>query len=323
MGRWHASYAAAADAEITAIVDREERTAATLGARFPRARTFAELDECLARCAVDIVHVCTPPASHAALTTTSLAGGKHVLVEKPLAQSLAVTERLIALARRNGLLLNATHQFPFQRGVQRLSRDLACLGEPVRVSFVTCTAGATGLAVADRRAVLRDILPHPLSLFRALLGSEIREIAWDLMALTDDELELRGTLGNVQVHALLSMRGRPTRNSLTLIGTGATAHVDLFHGFSFIERGRPSRRTKLVQPFAYGGKVLLAAGGNVLTRTVAREPAYPGLGELITRFHRAVARGEEAPIGVAELIDVAALSDLLRGAPAHAVARET
>ena len=322
MGRWHAYYAAKAGAAVTAIVDRDPRMAATLQDKHPRAQTFTELRECLDRCGIDVVHVCTPSSSHVPLAAAALDGGKHVLVEKPLAGSLAATERLIALARRRDLFLNPTHQFPFQRGVQQLDRDEGRLGEPVRLAFVTCTAGGDGLAPAERRAVLLDILPHPLALFRAVLRADIRDIAWDSTLLTDDDLELRGTLRGVQVHALLSLRGRPTRNSLTVFGTAGTAHVDLFHGFRLIERGRPSRRTKLVQPFAFGGKVILAAGGNALSRGVHREPAYPGLAGLIARFHRAAMDGTDPPIDVAEMVDVAALREQLGGTVAPAAARE-
>ena len=168
MGRWHAFYAAQAGAELTAIGDREERNAAALRGRYPRAGSFNDLGECLARREVDIVHVCTPPSSHASLAAAALAGGTHALVEKPLALSVADTERLIELARRSELRLNPTHQFPFQRGVQRLSRDLGSLGEPVRLTFVTCTAGGAGLAGcrpagpagrSDRQIVQRQ---HPV-----------------------------------------------------------------------------------------------------------------------------------------------------------------
>ena len=315
MGRWHATYAVKAGAAITAIVDQDERKATALRASYPRAQIFSELGECLARCDVDVAHICTPPSNHAPLTTLALTSGTHVLVEKPLAPSVVDTERLIELARRTGLLLNPTHQFPFQRGVQTLIRHLDRLGEPVRLAFVTCTSGGAGLDPTGRRALLLDILPHPLALFRAVMRSEIGEIAWDLAALTDDELELRGSMRGIKVHALLSLRGRPTRNGLTVMGTEGTAHADLFHGYSLIERGRPTRRAKLIQPFAYGGKVMFAAGGNLLERAMAREPAYPGLAELIAQFHRAVTLGEPAPIGSVEMIDVAAVIDLIRGAP--------
>lgn len=316
MGRWHAYYAAKAGATIVAIVDLDARSAAELGRTYPSAHLLRDLSACLTRCDVHAVHICTPPASHAALAMEALASGKHVLVEKPLAPSLDETERLIDLARHNGVLLNPTHQFPYQRGVQRLSRHVNRLGTPVRVAFTACSAGGAQLAPHERRALLLEILPHPLALFRTVLGADVSDISWDLLCLTDDELEIRGTLRDVQVHGFLSLRGRPPRNFLTVIGTEGTAHADLFHGYSVTEGGRPSRRTKLLQPFGFGNKLLLAAGSNLVWRAVTGETAYPGLGALIARFHEAIARRGEPPIGAAEMLDVAALSERLRSAPA-------
>ena len=312
MGRWHAYYAARAGAEVAALVDRDPCVAAALSAKFPHARVFTDLQSCLAQVETAAVHICTPTASHVPLATAALHAGVHVLLEKPLAATRAETEHLLALARDQGVLLAPVHQFPFQRGVRRVRRSRARLGDLVRLAYVTCTAGGEGLAGAARRELLLEILPHPVSLFHAFLGDAAAAIAWDLLDLTDDDLELRGRLGGVHLHALLSLRGRPTRNALTVYGTGGTAHADLYHGYALIETGEPSWRTKLLQPFAHGTRVLAGAGGNLAQRALRREPAYPGLPELIATFYRAVAHGGPAPVGEAEMLAAPGLMDRLR-----------
>ncbi len=56
---------------------------------------------------VDIVVVLTPPASHAEIAALAIANGKHVVVEKPIAESRMDAEALVELATERGLLLLA------------------------------------------------------------------------------------------------------------------------------------------------------------------------------------------------------------------------
>src|SRR5215212_3832073 len=84
MGRWHAYYAARAGAEIAAIVDEDAHAARTLGRRYSRVTTFANLEACLSHSRITVAHICTPTASHVALATAALNAGAHVLLEKPV-----------------------------------------------------------------------------------------------------------------------------------------------------------------------------------------------------------------------------------------------
>ncbi|MDQ4030435.1 MAG: Gfo/Idh/MocA family oxidoreductase [Actinomycetota bacterium] len=312
MGRWHAHYAARAGADVVALVDPDPTALETLGRLYPRSLRFSRLDSCLAEARPAVVHVCTPPGDHVPSTEAALAAGAHVLVEKPLAPNAAATDRLLEAASERELLLAAVHQFPFQPGFRRLLARRASLGDLVDVSFVTCSAGGTRRLPAERRTLLFEILVHPLSLFRALLGVGVEGIRWQTTLLTDDELALAGASDGVSLRARISLRGRPTRNELSVIGDRATAHVDLFHGFSVVEAGAPSRRTKVLQPFTSGGGRIAAAGSNLVARAARRAYAYPGLAELIAAFHAAAGDGAPAPVSPAELRDIAAAVDRLR-----------
>jgi predicted dehydrogenase len=319
MGRWHAHYALRAGAEIVAVVDPDPAALERFGGAHRESRRFSDLDSCITETRPAVVHVCSPPGAHVEVTEAALAAGAHVLVEKPLAPTAADTERLLEAAATRELLLAPVHQFPFQAGVRRLLARRDRLGEVVDVSFVTCSAGGTDREPEERRALLLDILPHPFSLFRALLGVAVDRVSWQTTLLTEDELALTAERDGVSFRARISLRGRPTRNELTVIGNRATAYVDLFHGYSVVEAGEPSRRTKLLQPFTTGGRRFAAAGSNLAARTARREYAYPGLGELIAAFHAAAGAGVAAPVSPAETREIAVAVDRLRqgahGAP--------
>ena len=66
MGSWHARYAVRAGAAITGIIDRDA-AAARLRSEFPSARRYSDLPTCFAQESVDVVHICTPPSTHAEL----------------------------------------------------------------------------------------------------------------------------------------------------------------------------------------------------------------------------------------------------------------
>ena len=98
---------------------RETRLVATADIRFERARRFADeynadayenYHDLLARPDVDAVSICVPSGLHAQVAIDALQAGKHVLVEKPIALSLADADRMIAVAREQGRLLGVVLQ---------------------------------------------------------------------------------------------------------------------------------------------------------------------------------------------------------------------
>ena len=288
MGRWHARYAARAGVEVAAIVDPRTEAAAALHRSFPRARTFASLEDCLAAGSADAVHVCTAAESHARLARLALLAGRHVLVEKPGASNAAEAAALVDLARQKGLRLCPVHQFPFQRGFARLMADLPRLGELLRVEYVVRSAGGAGKTPAERRALLLEILPHPVSLFRRVLGHGMDATAWEVLAFGDDEMELAGSDGGRRLRIDVGLRARPTRNELVVSGARATGRVDLFHGYAVLETGGTSRAAKATAPLRASARLLWTAGTNLARRALGREPAFPGLRELIRLFYGSI-----------------------------------
>lgn len=319
MGRWHARYAARAGAAVVAVIDPDPAAAARLAARSV-AVAYPDLPTALAAGGLDAVHLCTPLGTHRPLAEAALAAGCHVLCEKPLAATRVETEYLLAVARRHDRRVCAVHQFGFQWGVRRLRADLPRLGDLVEVSYTTCSAGGAGRPDEARRAVLLEILPHPVALFLGLLGPAAGRLDWQVDQATADDLALSARLADTRLRVAISLRGRPTRNELSVVGTRGTATADLFHGYRVFEPGGVGRLRKVLLPFARSARVLAAAGGNLLGRAARREPAYPGLRELIAAFHAAVAGRGPVPVGPDELLAVAALIDRVRGDPVPATA---
>ena len=70
---------------------------------------YASLDDVLADKSVDGVYIATNNASHAAIAIAALKAGKHVIVEKPIATSVADAKKMDALARKKGLSITVDH----------------------------------------------------------------------------------------------------------------------------------------------------------------------------------------------------------------------
>lgn len=306
MGRFHVAAIDAAGGRLAAVVDPDLRRAVALAGGAEVAESLSEL--AAHQEPVDVVHVCTPAATHVELVEQALTLGAHVIVEKPVAPDAAGTGALLAAAEHRDLMLVPVHQFLFQRGVQRLLAALPSYGMLVRCAFEATTAGADGTAIPPDELVA-DILPHPLALFSRLAPGDVDELDWSVSRPAPGELRALAHSSGTSFEITISTRGRPTRAGLEVVGTQASARADLFHGFAVVERGAPSRVRKAARPFTVAGATLAHAGGNLALRAWRRETAYPGLRELVLRTYQAIATGAPAPIDRRETLAVASARD--------------
>jgi predicted dehydrogenase len=84
--------------EMTVLVGRDADRAAEAAARLGWAESSADWREVVARDDIDVIDICTPGDSHAEIAIAALRAGKHVLCEKPLANTVAEAEEMAAVA---------------------------------------------------------------------------------------------------------------------------------------------------------------------------------------------------------------------------------
>ena len=297
---------------MVAVIDQDLARASALAVRLPgRPAAESALGNALRAHGVQVLHVCTPLFTHEPIAREAIDAGVHLLVEKPLAGNATSVEQLHAQATAAGVLLCPVHQFLFQAGILRLERVLPSLAPVRQLDVVACSAGAEGGTDAEREQVALDILPHGLALARRLLGVDLAPTSWHVGSGPAGELRVLGDVAGTSVSLSVSMRARPTENSLTVRADRGTVRANLFHGFATVERGTPSRRDKVLRPFTGSTQMLGAATGNLLRRILTGESAYPGLRELVRRFHLAAAGEGSIPVTVAESLDVARARDTI------------
>jgi predicted dehydrogenase len=85
-------------ARMTAICGRDEAKVAEAADRLGWEGYVTDWRELIARDDIDVIDICTPGDSHAEIAIAALAAGKHVLCEKPLANSVEEAQAMVAAA---------------------------------------------------------------------------------------------------------------------------------------------------------------------------------------------------------------------------------
>jgi len=110
IGRWHATNLRQLPGVLLVAVADPDRGAREAAGRAFGVPALESAEALLTREDIELVSICTPPAAHAALIEAAAAAGKHVLVEKPMATTLADADRALAACRTHGVRLGVVHQ---------------------------------------------------------------------------------------------------------------------------------------------------------------------------------------------------------------------
>jgi predicted dehydrogenase len=169
MGRYHAAkLAAMKGVSLAGVVDADGARAAELAAKhgcaaFTHYRQIPEETQA--------VVIAVPTGRHHEVGLACLERGLHVLIEKPIATSVAEADELIAAAERRRVVLQVGH-------VERYSRGFAALAErmdrPVFIEAERLSGFKQRGAEVD---VVLDLMIHDLDLAAALARSEVLEVS--------------------------------------------------------------------------------------------------------------------------------------------------
>lgn len=174
MGFNHARvYSEMSEVKLVGVADSDAERREKTGARF-RVPTFADHHKLLANARPDIVSVAVPTSMHYDVVAGLLAGGVHVLVEKPLAQTTEEGRKLITLARKNNVRLGVGHIERFNPAVSALKKriDSGELGCVFQVS--ARRLGPLPARIGDV-GVLLDMATHDIDLLNYIANSEMTD----------------------------------------------------------------------------------------------------------------------------------------------------
>ncbi|MDD1475789.1 Gfo/Idh/MocA family protein [Arthrobacter sp. H16F315] len=229
-----ASYFDVPDFEQRVLVGRDAAGVAEAAARYGWAESSTDWRSVIGRDDIQIVDICAPGFMHAEIAVAALAAGKHVLVEKPLANTLAEAESMTAAAksaRRQGI--QSMIGFNYRRvPALALARELISEGRLGAIRHV-------------RAAYLQDWLVDPAS-----------PITWRL----NKDTAGSGALGDIASHAIDQV--------LFLLGDQVTEVSGRLHTFTSHRPGRNGLEEVTVDDAAWA--TLSLASGAVASVEVSR-----------------------------------------------------
>jgi predicted dehydrogenase len=174
---FHARGVQACGHEVVAVANHRQETAAVFAKRHGIPRVTTDWAALAADPEVDAVVVATPNALHAPQAIACLERGKHVLVEKPMATTVAECDAMITAAAATGVSLMVAHCWRFHPDVQAMRGRIAAgeLGEVVKTRGYGVHAGwgPSGWFTDEKLAgggALPDMGVHAIDTARYLLG---------------------------------------------------------------------------------------------------------------------------------------------------------
>lgn len=302
-------------ASAVAVCDREYDLAYQAGRRFGVGGIYTSVEAMLAAEQPDVVHVTTPPQTHASVATMALRAGSHVYVEKPFAVDAIEASRMLfeASAARRLVCVGLDQLWePVWRELRELVATGA-LGEIVHVDSHQGydLSGPYGRLLRSdpnhwvRRLpgrVFQNVMPHALGKITDLVSDDPLQVSafWSSTGESDGlPSELRVSFrGDSQTATLtFSSAGRPVQRIAKVIGTKGTVEID------FDARVlRPATSATLPGPF---GRLQLAyahyrQGSRELLRALRQfrncELQYfAGMRALFSAFYEAVRTGSKSP----------------------------
>ena len=156
------AFARARGARLVGICDVDGERLAQAGAAHADVTLTDDVERLLAAPGVDAVAVAVPSRAHHAVARRALLAGRHVLVEKPMALSVAEGSELVDIAGRAWLVLMAGHVLVHHPAVAR-ARDLIAAGELGRVLYLHATRVGFGTVRPDE-SVWWSVAPHDVAI---------------------------------------------------------------------------------------------------------------------------------------------------------------
>lgn len=169
LGRYHARiYAGMPGVDLVGVVDLDAQTGARVGEEHGCA-VYQDPLELLGK--VDAVSVVVPTTAHREVAEPFLNQKVHVLLEKPVASTVADAEAIVRCAGRSGAVLQIGHLERFNAGVMALAERVT------QPRFIEAHRLGTFVERATDVDVVTDLMIHDIDIVLSLVRSDIRAIA--------------------------------------------------------------------------------------------------------------------------------------------------
>jgi len=323
-------------AEVVAVCDKEGIMAEQLALRFGIPRWYDDFELLLEETHPDVVHICTPPASHLPLAKASVDAGCHVYVEKPLALNFQDTDELLRYVEAKGKKLTIGHNSEFDPPSEEM-RELVgqgVLGAAVHVEswFGYSLAGPFGKAIMSSPEHWVHKLPgklfhnninHMLNKITEYLHDEapvVQAMAWksgtatcygDIRDQLYDELRVMIKGSSVSAYGTFTSSVKPVAQFVKVYGTKSIVNIDYISRSVVVDHGAryPSAVGRLIAGYDLGRAYADSSFKN--TKKFLRNDYhyFAGLNMLMRKFYSSILNDAPLPVSSAKIRQIAWIMD--------------
>jgi predicted dehydrogenase len=228
-----------ADVELVGVADASPEQAQSIAERL-KTTPFTSHESLIGK--VDAVSVVTPTPTHFDIARAFVENGAHVLVEKPMTETTAQAERLIAAARQYGRLLQVGHLERFNPAILAAEPLLS------RPRFIECHRLAPFKERGTDVNVVLDLMIHDIDLVQMIVGSPVANLDAIGTAVFSPEIDIAnarlrfdsGCVANVTA----SRVSFKTERKLRVFVDDAYLSIDLQQKILTVIRKRPGPLTE-------------------------------------------------------------------------------
>ncbi|MBP1806808.1 Gfo/Idh/MocA family protein [Rubellimicrobium aerolatum] len=319
-GYWGPNIARAAseleNAQVGAIADLSAPALDRAGRRHPSASLVQDWRDLVADTAIDAVIVATPVETHFDIAMAALKAGKHVLVEKPMAETPAKAAALVDEAARRQKILMVDHTFVYTPAIQAI-RGMIDAGDIGDIYYYDSTRINLGLFQRDVN-VIWDLAVHDFAIMDHLLDSKAAAISATAAAFLPNSPENMAHLTVYHENGALSHLNvnwmSPVKIRQTLIG--GSRRMVIYDDMQTSEKVKVYDRGASMED-AYERRVNYRLGDMWAPALSSKEALLTEMQEFVRCIEtgaRPLTDGEGG-LRVVKLLDAASRSTRLRGQP--------
>ncbi len=162
------NFAETPEATLAAVADLDARKLEIVKRRYPVIKTTTRFQDLLEDPGIDAVAIATPVNTHFELGMAVLKAGKHLWLEKPMAETSLQARKLIDEADKRKLVLLVDHTFIYTGAVRKMA-EIIKAGDLGRVYYYDSVRVNLGLFQRDV-SVISDLAVHDFAILEHLLG---------------------------------------------------------------------------------------------------------------------------------------------------------
>jgi predicted dehydrogenase len=305
------------DIDTVAVADVRQNIATELAEKFGVKHVYTQFDDMQRELNLDVVHILTPPMTHAELAIKAMNSGCHVLVEKPMAITPRDADDMINAALENNVKLCVDHNYIFspvmQKTLQLINRG--AIGRILHLEALynfdldrimpsySSSGSKQHWAFSLPGGLISDHIPHPASLLLDLIPKvdSINKLVKSNGLLPNnqpDELRVLIDAGNFSAFLSVSFSIKPDCFIFNAYGTEMSLHANLTN-LSLVSRKNrqvSKKFMRILDNIDHATQLYIGTLSS-LFKVVTRNFQPPGdVGSLIKSFYKSIKNDEKPPV---------------------------